>query len=196
MCVSLCPTALVILAAWHPSIQSCAARPIAHRPTSPLTSPELFLTPFLTPDSVVARCAVSLGGICVSSQPGTAGRNIMAPRNEDPRPPPLPRLYSRLSHASKRSFRSHSSSFEADDERSPSISRSSSSIDRDFAMSSSHISERYPGEDTRRESCITRSRLSCKHLTIRLTVLCSNELKGVEGMVYVCICSRDLRCLW
>lgn len=83
----------------------------------------------------------------------------MAPRNEEPPrlPPQLPRLYSRLSHASKRSFRSHSSSFEADDERSSSISRSSDDIDRDSAMSPGHSSDhslpavRYPGEDTRRK---------------------------------------------
>ncbi|KAK3394218.1 autophagy-related protein 22 [Podospora didyma] len=43
----------------------------------------------------------------------------MAPRNEpDLRPPPAPRQLSRLSLASRKSFRSHSSSFEADDERS------------------------------------------------------------------------------
>lgn len=41
----------------------------------------------------------------------------MAPRNEA-RPPLAPRLFSRLSHASKHSFLSHSSSFEADDEHS------------------------------------------------------------------------------
>ncbi|ROV97537.1 hypothetical protein VSDG_04631 [Cytospora chrysosperma] len=78
----------------------------------------------------------------------------MAPRNDDPRPPPLPRLHS-LSHASKRSFRSHSSSFEADDERSTSISRSSDDIEGHSAMSPRHSSDsampplRYPGEDTR-----------------------------------------------
>ncbi|ROV99988.1 hypothetical protein VMCG_06173 [Cytospora schulzeri] len=88
----------------------------------------------------------------------------MAPRNDDdPRPPPLPRLYS-LSHASKRSFRSHSSSFEADDERSTTISRSSGDIEGQLsAMSPSHSHSssssssgsamppplRYPGEDTR-----------------------------------------------
>ncbi len=38
------------------------------------------------------------------------------------RPPPAPRLLSRLSQASKRSFLSHSSSFEADDERSSTAS--------------------------------------------------------------------------
>ncbi|KAK0731158.1 autophagy-related protein 22 [Lasiosphaeris hirsuta] len=47
----------------------------------------------------------------------------MVPRNEQPgRPPPAPRLFSRLSHASKHSLRSHSSSFEADDERSSTAS--------------------------------------------------------------------------
>jgi UMF1 family MFS transporter len=42
----------------------------------------------------------------------------MAQRNEPQRPPPAPRLFSRLSLASRYSFLSHSSSFEADDERS------------------------------------------------------------------------------
>ncbi|KUI53983.1 Autophagy-related protein 22 [Cytospora mali] len=73
----------------------------------------------------------------------------MAPRNEDPRPPPL-RLYSHTS--TKRSFHSHSSSFEADDERSPSLSSSSDDLERHDAMSPGHSSDpptRYPGEDAR-----------------------------------------------
>lgn len=45
----------------------------------------------------------------------------MVPRNEpQPRPPPAPRLWSRLSTLSKKSLRSLTSSFEADDERSSS----------------------------------------------------------------------------
>ncbi|KAI5867083.1 autophagy-related protein 22 [Durotheca rogersii] len=73
----------------------------------------------------------------------------MVPRNEDVfrRPPPNPRLLSIQSIASKHSLRSHSSSFEADDERSTSS---------DFSrMTSTHSIEddlppgRYPGEDTR-----------------------------------------------
>ncbi|KUI65754.1 Autophagy-related protein 22 [Cytospora mali] len=73
----------------------------------------------------------------------------MAPRNEDPRPPPL-RLYSHTS--TKRSFHSHSSSFEADDERSPSLTPSSDDFERHAAMSPGHSSDpptRYPGEDNR-----------------------------------------------
>lgn len=45
-------------------------------------------------------------------------QNLQLPPGPGPRPPPAPRLFSRLSHVSKRSFLSHSSSFEADDERS------------------------------------------------------------------------------
>ncbi|KAK4128910.1 autophagy-related protein 22 [Parathielavia appendiculata] len=81
----------------------------------------------------------------------------MAPQNEplrNVRPPPAPRLFSRLSHMSKRSFLSHSSSFEADDERS-----STASVG-DFGMMSRSRSNsgssslgippsRYPGDDTR-----------------------------------------------
>jgi UMF1 family MFS transporter len=46
----------------------------------------------------------------------------MGSGGEPARPPPAPRLLSRLSQASKRSFYSHSSSFEADDERSSTAS--------------------------------------------------------------------------
>ncbi|KAL2020740.1 hypothetical protein VTK56DRAFT_8040 [Thermocarpiscus australiensis] len=87
----------------------------------------------------------------------------MAPRNQPRRPPPAPRLFSRLSHASKRSFLSHSSAFEADDERSSTsstedIGRMSGSRSRSGSGSGSGSSllrsgivapTRYPGEDTR-----------------------------------------------
>ncbi|KAJ9157390.1 Autophagy-related protein [Pleurostoma richardsiae] len=76
----------------------------------------------------------------------------MAPRNDEGRPPPAPRLFSRLSHISKKSFLSHSSSFEADDERSTTPSGSLDEVlDRMTSRSSSfHFSPpRYPGEDTR-----------------------------------------------
>ncbi|KAK3996421.1 putative autophagy-related protein 22 [Cladorrhinum sp. PSN332] len=91
----------------------------------------------------------------------------MAPRNEPPtvlepvRPSLAPRLFSRLSYASKRSFRSHSSSFEADDERSDNSSveefgmmsgsiRSRRSSDSGSLFANSHLPPpRYPGEDTR-----------------------------------------------
>ncbi|KAK4168805.1 putative autophagy-related protein 22 [Cladorrhinum sp. PSN259] len=93
----------------------------------------------------------------------------MAPRNQPPtvlqvhpvRPPPAPRLFSRLSYASKRSFRSHSSSFEADDERSDTSSveefgmmsgshRSRSSSGSGSLFANTHLPPpRYPGEDTR-----------------------------------------------
>ncbi|KAI1283332.1 MFS general substrate transporter [Xylaria sp. FL0933] len=67
------------------------------------------------------------------------------------RPPPNPRLLSVQSIASKYSIRSHSSSFEADDERSTTTAESlrmspRPSMDGDDA-SPSH--RRYPGEDTR-----------------------------------------------
>ena len=88
----------------------------------------------------------------------------MTPRNEPPAPQrPAPGRY--LSTASKRSFRSHSSSvFEADDERSPSPPRSfasASSMDRESRSSGNGTARaraddaddvedaRYPGEDTR-----------------------------------------------
>ena len=75
---------------------------------------------------------------------------MMAPRTEPHRPPPAPRLFSRLSQVSKRSFRSHSSSFEADDERSDStgrMSRTSSSLNGNRAPRDG--SPKYAGEDTR-----------------------------------------------
>lgn len=79
----------------------------------------------------------------------------MAPRNEPARPPPAPRLFSRLSHASKRSFLSHSSSFEADDERSSTgsledlgmMSRSRSRSNSGSSLGAP--APRYPGDDTR-----------------------------------------------
>jgi UMF1 family MFS transporter len=93
----------------------------------------------------------------------------MAPpptRNEPVRPPPAPRLFSGLSLASKRSFRSHSSSFEADDERSSTASLGdlgmmSRSRSRSRSRSNSGggssggsfgvavVPARYPGEDIR-----------------------------------------------
>ncbi|KAB5579882.1 autophagy protein Atg22 [Coniochaeta sp. 2T2.1] len=71
----------------------------------------------------------------------------MAPRVEPPpRPPPAPRLFSRISQLSKKSFRSHSSSFEADDERSSNDDdiMTETSLDEDR-----RAPPRYPGEDTR-----------------------------------------------
>ncbi|KAK4157834.1 autophagy-related protein 22 [Chaetomidium leptoderma] len=82
----------------------------------------------------------------------------MAPRNEPVRPPPAPRLFSRLSHASrvsKRSFLSHSSSFEADDELSSTASLEGfgmMSPGRSRGNSGSSFGAppaRYPGDDTR-----------------------------------------------
>lgn len=97
----------------------------------------------------------------------------MAPRNPElpptplrhpqPQRPTIPRLFSRLSHASKRSFRSYSSSFEADDERSGSDSRSQFDSDSDSDMDTStergqsrerrrrrsYGGEQYADEDTR-----------------------------------------------
>ncbi|TLD24750.1 hypothetical protein PspLS_05490 [Pyricularia sp. CBS 133598] len=95
----------------------------------------------------------------------------MAPRNPElpptplrhpqPQRPTIPRLFSRLSHASKRSFRSYSSSFEADDERSGSDSLSQFDSDSDMDTSTergqsrerrrrrSYGGEQYADEDTR-----------------------------------------------
>ncbi|KAK3329737.1 autophagy-related protein 22 [Apodospora peruviana] len=90
----------------------------------------------------------------------------MAPNYERLRPPPAPRLFSRLSHISKHSFLSHSSSFEADDEASsivsfeypvmsPPRSRSSSSGSggggpiSGSTPSQPQSQRRYPGEDIR-----------------------------------------------
>jgi hypothetical protein len=87
---------------------------------------------------------------------GSTGRQLsgMVPRNDDQlrRPPHHPRLLSIQSLASKHSFRSHSSSFEADDEFSSTTSTDSvigrmsprGSIEDD-GQSGAH----YPGEDTR-----------------------------------------------
>ncbi|WQF77666.1 Putative MFS transporter superfamily [Colletotrichum destructivum] len=73
----------------------------------------------------------------------------MVPRQEEhARPPPAPRLWSRLSTLSKRSFRSFTSDFEADDERSDTDSeyeRMSGSTSDGFP----HGQGRYHGEDTR-----------------------------------------------
>ncbi|KZL81273.1 autophagy protein atg22 [Colletotrichum incanum] len=73
----------------------------------------------------------------------------MVPRQEEhARPPPAPRLWSRLSTLSKRSFRSFTSDFEADDERSD----TDSDYDRMSGSSSDgfpHGQGRYQGEDTR-----------------------------------------------
>ncbi|OLN81244.1 Autophagy-related protein 22 [Colletotrichum chlorophyti] len=74
----------------------------------------------------------------------------MVPRHEEhARPPPAPRLWSRLSTLSKRSFRSFTSDFEADDER----SSTDSDYDRMSPGSSSdgffNSHARYQGEDTR-----------------------------------------------
>ncbi|KAJ3948259.1 Autophagy protein 22 [Colletotrichum fioriniae] len=73
----------------------------------------------------------------------------MVPRQEQhARPPPAPRLWSRLSTLSKRSFRSFTSDFEADDERSD----TDSDFDRMSGSSSDgflHGPGRYKGEDTR-----------------------------------------------
>ncbi|KAI0102352.1 autophagy-related protein 22 [Hypoxylon sp. NC0597] len=73
----------------------------------------------------------------------------MVPRNEDhiSRPPPNPRLLSVQSIASKHSFRSHSSSFEADDERS--TSSESGRMTPTPSIESVPPSGRYHGEDTR-----------------------------------------------
>ncbi|KAL2183793.1 autophagy-related protein 22 [Thermothelomyces heterothallicus CBS 203.75] len=65
----------------------------------------------------------------------------MAARNEPERPPLTPRLVSRFSQLSKQSFLSHSSSFEADDERS-----STGSLE-DFGIMPPP--PRYSGDDTR-----------------------------------------------
>ncbi|KAK1636507.1 autophagy protein Atg22 [Colletotrichum phormii] len=74
----------------------------------------------------------------------------MVPRQEQhARPPPAPRLWSRLSTLSKRSFRSFTSDFEADDERSDT---DSDYFDRMSGSSSDgflHGPGRYKGEDTR-----------------------------------------------
>ncbi|KAH9902302.1 autophagy-related protein 22-like protein [Xylariomycetidae sp. FL2044] len=73
----------------------------------------------------------------------------MVPRNEEHlrRPPPNPRLLSVQSVASKHSFLSHSSSFEADDERSTST-ESGRMSPRD-SLENGFLGRRYPGEDTR-----------------------------------------------
>ncbi|OTA84567.1 hypothetical protein M434DRAFT_83227 [Hypoxylon sp. CO27-5] len=73
----------------------------------------------------------------------------MVPRNEDyiSRPPPNPRLLSVQSIVSKHSFRSHSSSFEADDERS--TSSESGRMTPAPSIENGPPTGRYHGEDTR-----------------------------------------------
>ncbi|KAI1409687.1 autophagy-related protein 22 [Hypoxylon sp. FL1857] len=76
----------------------------------------------------------------------------MVPRNEDQlratsRPPPNPRLLSVQSIVSKHSFRSHSSSFEADDERS--TSSESGRMTPTPSIENGPPPGRYHGEDTR-----------------------------------------------
>ncbi|KAI1868727.1 uncharacterized protein JN550_006302 [Neoarthrinium moseri] len=75
----------------------------------------------------------------------------MVPRNDELRRPPQPRLLSVQSFVSKRSFRSHSSSFEADDERSTTPSTEDSGHDRmsDSIDDGLPSASRYQGEDSR-----------------------------------------------
>ena len=73
----------------------------------------------------VAAAAVPAASAVINLDPlDRPGWATMAPRdrNNEPARPPAPRLLSRLSHASKRSALSQSSSFEADDERSSTAS--------------------------------------------------------------------------
>ena len=70
-------------------------------------------------------CVVPAASAAIHLDPlDRPGWATMAPRdrNNEPARPPAPRLLSRLSHASKRSALSQSSSFEADDERSSTAS--------------------------------------------------------------------------
>lgn len=55
-------------------------------------------------------------------------------------------MFSRISQVSKKSFRSHSSSFEADDERSSNDEENMSEMSLD---ENGRAPPRYPGEDTR-----------------------------------------------
>lgn len=81
----------------------------------------------------------------------------MVPRNDDQlRRPPQPRLLSVQSFVSKRSFRSHSSSFLADDEFSSTTTTNSDTVrmsprgsDDTDELARSFSGARYPGEDTR-----------------------------------------------
>lgn len=77
----------------------------------------------------------------------------MVPRNDDLRRPPLPKYLSVQSTVSKYSFRSHTSSFNADDEFSstdPSDSESGSMTPRaSIEEDGRSRSGAYPGEDTR-----------------------------------------------
>ena len=75
----------------------------------------------------------------------------MVPRNEDQarRPPPNPRFVSVQSITSKYSFRSHSSAFEADDERSTTTDSGSMSPRDSLEDGATPRRDRYPGEDTR-----------------------------------------------
>jgi MFS transporter, UMF1 family len=109
----------------------------------------------------------------------------MAPRNEPSadRPPPGPRLFSRLSQVSKKSFRSHSSSFEADDERSDSsgrMSRTSSSLNgRGHApgVTPPAPPPKYPGEDTRPTSSKELSGWYAYAFAAEVYVICGESFR-------------------
>ncbi|KAI0021028.1 autophagy-related protein 22-like protein [Xylariomycetidae sp. FL0641] len=75
----------------------------------------------------------------------------MVPRNEEyiQRPPPNPRLLSVQSIVSKYSLRSHSSAFEADDERSDTDESDDMSPRSSMDSTTPLRRGRYPGEDTR-----------------------------------------------
>jgi MFS transporter, UMF1 family len=103
---------------------------------------------------VSSRPTPSRVGVCCGLAPFLRPPRspIMVPRNEDHigRPPPNPRLLSVQSIASKYSARSHSSSFEADDERSTtSGSGRMSPRGSSIMVDNGAPPARYPGEDTR-----------------------------------------------
>ena len=104
------------------------------------------------------------------------------------RPPPAPRLWSRLSHASKRSFLSHSSSFEADDERSDTASleyynyfgRMNGSRSRRSSGSSllSVPPPRYLGDDTRPTSTKELAGWYAYAFAAEVYVICGQLVNG------------------
>lgn len=91
------------------------------------------------------------GWQCARPQVPVSPGKSMVPRNEDQarRPPPNPRLLSVQSTTSKYSFRSYSSAFEADDERSTTTDSGTMSPRDSLEQGATPRGDRYPGEDTR-----------------------------------------------
>ena len=125
----------------------CRGRPVLY--CTALSCAVLCFGRWLAAWQVRARRAVGHRSVCITRQ--STYIPTMVPRNEDQvrRPPPNPRLLSVQSVTSKYSFRSHSSAFEADDERSTTTDSGSMSPRDSLEDGTTPRGDRYPGEDTR-----------------------------------------------